>query len=427
MSLELEEVRRQVDISLRAALLADSAKLYRNHFLTGFSLKDAPPFNDWAFTCSEDLRHKLSEALGALAEDYCTLGQASQAIPYARRLVSLDPLDEAAHRRLMEVYLQAGQNNAALKQYQACEQILRKELNLDPQPETRELYKKIRKGELKPVPRQKPTEDVSPQHNLPLQLSSFIGREKEQEAITKLIAGNRLVTLVGTGGIGKTSLALQMGHKLLKDYPDGVWFSALDSLSDPELVPQTVAAIFDIRERPDTPSLELLTNALSTKTALLILDNSEHLLDACAQLITALLQACPDLKILATSREAFGMAGEAIYRIPSLSVPEQREDSLEKLSEYEAVRMFAERAALVQSAFHLTDENIQTVAEICRKVDGIPLAIELAAARVDILQVDEILHQLDESFQVLANQSSDHLRSSSNPANIHGLELGAAR
>ena len=399
------QARAENDISRRAALLTDAAKLYRNHFLTGFSLKDAQPFNDWAFVKSEELRHQLAEVLRTLAEDYCSMGQASQAIPHARRLVALDPLDEAAHRHLMEIYLQAGQNNAALKQYKICEEILRKELNLDPQPETRELYKKIRKGELKPASTPRPVATLPTPHNLPRQLSTFIGREKEQRAINKLIAGNRLVTLVGTGGIGKTSLALQVGHKLLQEYPDGVWFIGLDSLSDPALVPQTVAAIFDIRERPDKGILELLTNALRTRSVLLIFDNSEHLLDACAQLITALLQYCTNLKILATSREAFGIAGEAIYQVPSLSTPQPREDSIKKLGKYEAIQMFAERAALVQSAFQLTDENIRTVAAICRKVDGIPLALELAAARVNILQVDEILHQLNNSFQVLANQS----------------------
>ena len=401
----LTEGQREIDVSRRVALLSESAKLYRNLFLTGFSLRDAHPFNDWAFAKSEELRHQLGRALFTLSNDYCALGQAEQAIPYARRLIILDPLDEASHRQLMQVYMQAGQHNAALKQYQACEQLLRKELGIDPQPETRELYKKIRKRDIKPARVERPTESILPPHNLPLQLSSFIGREKEQRDIAKLVVRNRLVTLVGTGGIGKTSLALQVGHRLLNEHPDGVWFVALDSLSDPALVPQTVAAVFDIRERSDRPILELLTHALSTKTILLILDNSEHLLDACAQLITALLQACPNLKILATSREALAMAGEAIYRIPSLSVPEHRKLSLEKLSEYEAIRMFAERAALVQSTFQLTEKNIRAVAAICRKVDGIPLAIELAAARVNILQVDEILHQLEESFQLLANQS----------------------
>ena len=141
----LAQSRAQSEATLRTPLLSDAVKLYRNHFLTGFSLKDASGFNEWAFAKSEELRHQLAVALLQLSEDYCTLGQTDQAIPYARRLITLDPLNEASHRQLMHLYIQAGQHSAALKQYQACEQILRRELGVDPQPETRELYKKIRK------------------------------------------------------------------------------------------------------------------------------------------------------------------------------------------------------------------------------------------------------------------------------------------
>jgi predicted ATPase/DNA-binding SARP family transcriptional activator len=390
--------------SLRIPLLADSIKLYRSHFLTGFSLKDAPGFNEWAFAKSEDLRHQLSAALVTLSNDHCALGQADQAVPYARRLIALDPLNEASHRQLMQVYIQAGQYSAALKQYQTCEQILRKELNLDPQPETHALYKKIRKGEAKAVPVERQIETVAPQNNLPSQLSTFIGREQQQDKIAHLIAKNRLVTLVGAGGIGKTRLALQVGQKVLNDYPNGVWFIALDSLSDPELVPQTVAAVFNIRESPSRPISETLIDSLREKTALLIFDNCEHLLEACAQLITTLLQNCPNLKILATSRETLNLPGEAIYYLPPLSIPEQDVD-MENLAEYEAIRLFSECAALAQSSFTLTKENALAVVEICRKVDGIPLAIELAASRVDVLQVDEILRQLQDSFALLATDS----------------------
>jgi DNA-binding SARP family transcriptional activator len=149
----LTQSRASDTAALRISLLSDAVKLYRNHFLTGFSLKDAPGFNEWAFAKSEELRHQFSRALVALSEDYCALGQAEQAIPYARRLITLDALNEASHRQLMRVYIQAGQHSAALKQYQTCEQILRKELGIDPQPETRELYKKIRKREIKPQAR----------------------------------------------------------------------------------------------------------------------------------------------------------------------------------------------------------------------------------------------------------------------------------
>jgi predicted ATPase/DNA-binding SARP family transcriptional activator len=401
----LGQSRVQKEVAQRVSLLADAAKLYRNHFLTGFSLKDALTFNEWAFAESEELRRNLAEALNTLSEDYIALGEAEKAIPYARRLITLDPLNEASHRKLMDVYIQAGQHSAALKQYQTCEQILRKELGLDPQPETLALYKRIRKGDIKPAQVIKPAETNPPKHNLPSQLSSFIGREKEQTEIMNLIAKNRLVTLLGTGGIGKTSLALQVGHKLLNEYPNGIWFIALDSLSDLTLVPQTVAAVFEIRESNDRSRIEILINKLCEKTTLLILDNCEHVVEACAQLATTLLSNCSKLKILATSREVLNVTGEATYRTPSLSIPEQDEMSLQELTEYESIRLFKERAALAASSFTLTKENAQAVIDICRKVDGIPLAIELAAARVNMLQVSEILNQLQGSFALLSTDN----------------------
>src|SRR6266498_1286400 len=401
----LSQARQQSDPVLRIDLLSDAVKLCRDHFLTGFSLKDAPNFNEWAFGESEDLRRNLAEVLNTLSEDHIALGEAEKAILYARRLIALDPLNEASHRQLMEVYIHAGQHSAALEQYQTCEQILRKELGLDPQPETLALYKRIRKREIKPAQIVKSTETTTPKHNLPSQLSSFIGREKEQTEIMNLIAKHRLVTLVGTGGIGKTSLALQVGHKLLNEYPNGIWFIALDSLSDPNLVPQTIAAVFEIRESNDRSSIEILTNRLCGKTALLILDNCEHVVDACAQLATTLLSNCPMLKILATSREVLNVTGEATYQTPSLSIPEQDEASLQKLTEYESIRLFTERAALAFPSFTLTKENAQAVIDICCKVDGIPLAIELAAARVNILQVAEILNQLQGSFALLSTDN----------------------
>ena len=400
----IARARPEEDLALRVPPLSDAVKLYRNHFLTGFSLKDAYPFNEWAFVESEELRRALADALMMLVESHCALKQADLAIPYARRLITLDPLNESAHRQLMEVYLQAGQHSAALKQYQTCEQILRKELNLDPQLETRALYKRIRKGGMKPVQVDKPDETIAPKHNLPVQLSSFIGREKEQKEILSLLEENRLVTLAGVGGIGKTRLSLQVAQDLLEDYPNGVWFVALESLANPALVPTTVASVFDIREAPDRSVIDILINKLREKTTLLILDNCEHLLDACVQLIKTLLINCPNLKILATSREVLNLAGEATYYLPCLSTPEDSR-SLETLSGYESIRLFAERASLALSSFRLTKENAQPILDICRRVDGIPLSIELAAAHINVLATKEILKQLNESFSLLTTDS----------------------
>jgi predicted ATPase len=401
----VEKSRAESDPSLRTALLAESATLYRNHFLTGFSLKDAHPFDEWAFSVSEELKRKLSYTLTSLAANYCSLGHADQAISYARRLVALDPLNEGSHRQLMEAYMQAGQQNAALKQYQTLEQTLRQELNLDPQPETRDLYKKIRKGEMKPLQEQPKEKTTVKKHNLSHPVSKFIGREREMKEIKNMLKGNRLVTLVGAGGIGKTSLSLQLGRSLTEMFADGVWFIALDALSDPPAVAKTTADVFNIKENHIVQILSKLNEYLQTKHALLIFDNCEHLLDACAELISTLLGHCPNIRVLATSREGLGISGEAVYTMPSLPIPEAGMDLslLDVQTNYESINLFAERAKLALASFELTKDNIEAVARICCHLDGIPLAIELAAARVNILQVNEILEQLLNSFSLLTN------------------------
>ncbi len=245
---------------------------------------------------------------------------------------------------------------------------------------------------------------IDQQSNLPSLLTSFFGREKEQREIINLLKKNRLVTLAGAGGVGKTRLAIQVGHQLHHEYPHGVWFVPLETLSDPLRVPQTVAAVFGIREGIDRQALEILKNVLRTRTTLLILDNCEHLLDACTQLAKILLTYCPNLRMLTTSREVLKLEGEAAYYLPSLSTPEES-DSLEKISASEFVQLFVDRASLAQSTFQLTPENAQAIGDICRRVDGIPLAIELIVARVNILRVEEISNQLQKSFAILENHS----------------------
>ena len=400
----INESRTQTDISLRIPLLVDSVTIYRNHFLTGFSLKDAPHFNEWAFTESENLRSKLAIALTMLSNDLCSLGQAETAIPHARRLIALDPLNEASHRQMMKVYIEAGQHNTALKQYQTCEQVLRKELGIDPQPETRALYKQIRKGELKSTQPVKLIEASSPQHNLPYQLSKFIGREKELSEIKNLIKDNRLVTLIGTGGIGKTRLSLKTGEVLLNEFIDGVWFVEFAPLSDPALVRQTVAGLFNLVEQTEAASPTKLIQTLYSKKLILIFDNCEHLLDACARLADDLLKNCPNLKILATSREPLGITGEAQYHVPPLALPDIQH-LLEQILGYESIQLFEERARLVQENFSLTMVNASPIAHICQRLDGIPLAIELAAARVNLLSPEQIALKLDESFNLLTGGS----------------------
>jgi predicted ATPase/DNA-binding CsgD family transcriptional regulator len=248
-------------------------------------------------------------------------------------------------------------------------------------------------------------------NNLPLELSSFVGRERELVEVKRLLVDNRLLTLIGPGGCGKTRLALAVAFELVQSFEGGVWLVELASLSDPYLVPQVVASTLGVREAQDRPLTETLSKHLGSRKMLLALDNCEHLVEGCAALADGLLRACPNLRILATSREALGIAGERAWLVPSLSLPDPQDlpPPLEELPHYEAVRLFVERAGAVTSAFELTEDNAPAVAQLCRGLDGMPLAIELAAARVRVLSVEQIASRLKDSFGLLTGGSRTSL------------------
>ncbi len=243
-------------------------------------------------------------------------------------------------------------------------------------------------------------------NNLPQQSTSFVGREKEVAEVTALLSETRLLTLTGTGGAGKTRLSLQVAADLLTGDGDGVWLVELAGIADPELVPQAVADVLGVREKAGKPLQQTLTEFLKPRRLLLILDNCEHLVAACASLVADLLKNCPDVHILASSRERLGVPGERIYRVPSLSLPDpQRTQTVATLSQYEAVRLFIERAQTARPSFSVTDTNAPAVAQVCYQLDGIPLAIELAAARVRTLPVEEVNTRLDRRFRLLTGGS----------------------
>ncbi|HEY8744448.1 MAG TPA: adenylate/guanylate cyclase domain-containing protein, partial [Chloroflexota bacterium] len=243
-------------------------------------------------------------------------------------------------------------------------------------------------------------------HNLPLQLTSFIGRERELGELTRRLQTARLLTLTGSGGAGKTRLALQVAAELVPRYPDGVWLAELAPLADPALVRRTVAAAVGVREAPGQAILDTLLAALREKRLLLVLDNCEHVLDACARLADALLRGCPGVQLLAASREALGVAGEVSWRVPSLAVPslEQRV-AHEQVAEYDAVQLFVERAQAALPSFSITAQNAMALAQVCARLDGIPLALELAAARVKGLTVDQLADRLHDRFRLLTGGS----------------------
>ncbi len=248
-------------------------------------------------------------------------------------------------------------------------------------------------------------------NNLPEQLTSFIGREAELARVRSLIAGGRMVTLVGSGGCGKTRLSLQAAAECLGEYPDGVFFAELAPVTDGSRVAQTVAAAVGVRDEGRTPLIETLTRAITACHLLIVLDNCEHLIGECARFTETILRACPRVTILASSRESLGIGGEAVCRVPSLSLPEPDAPATARtIGQYEAVRLFVERASSVCPGFAVTDQSAAAVAQICYQLDGIPLAIELAAARVRTLSVSEIAPRLSDRFRLLTGGSRTALR-----------------
>jgi non-specific serine/threonine protein kinase len=253
-----------------------------------------------------------------------------------------------------------------------------------------------------------PVTKVEPRgkHNLPSQLTSFIGREQEIAQLKELLTTNRLVTLTGAGGAGKTRLAIEVAGSLLDAFADGVCLVELAALSDPQLVPQAVAEVLEVKVQPGKSPTETVCGYLASRNLLLVLDNAEHLLDACVQFADQASRRSTRLTILVTSRERLGMAGELTYRVPSLTVPAPTESAApQTVQAYESVRLFVERARLLRPDFTITDGNAAAVASICYRLDGIPLAIELAAPRLRSMSIEELNRRLDLRFALLTEGS----------------------
>jgi hypothetical protein len=241
---------------------------------------------------------------------------------------------------------------------------------------------------------------------LPIRITSFVGRTQELADVVELVGANRIVTLAGAGGVGKTRLAIEAATRLGDTFPDGVWFCDLGPLSDPDAVPQTLRLALGVREELSRTDLESVCVHLSDAGALVLLDNCEHLVQASAELATALLRACPRTHLLATSREPIGIEGEVAWRVPSLGAPENGGAvTPEELAAFDSVRLFVERASHARAGFALTRENATAVMEICTRLDGIPLAIELAAARIRVLSAQDLAGGLHDRFRLLGRGS----------------------
>jgi non-specific serine/threonine protein kinase len=389
--------------------LEAAVALFRGPLLEGWS-------DEWVLQDREQYEQQYLDALETVAEDSLAQGDLSKAIGYLHRITVADPLRESAHSRLMQALADQGDFAALVQAYRELRLLLHRELNSTPSAETTSLYLRLRStGRSAPraLASSRPPMALSDLNNLPPALTSFIGREKEIEEVKEMLARTRLLTLTGSGGCGKTRLSLEVARCALEDYDDGVWFVELAALSDPTLVPQTVASALSVAEKPGELLTTTLVTALAARRMLLILDNCEHLLDAAARLVDTFLKSCPGMRILISSREALGTAGENTYRVPSLSLPPQvsrtlafdrvaqAELTFENLFRFEAVRLFIDRAIAIKSDFTVLPQNASALIAVCHRLDGIPLAIELAAARVRALPVEEINTRLDNCFRLL--------------------------
>jgi len=365
--------------------------LYQNDLLIDF-------YDDWVFTHREHYRSLFLQTLLQLTQQFRSQSEYEQAIQLTHKVLAFDPANERAHQHLMFCHMALGDRNAALKQFEECARVLKEELGVEPSSATAALSEWIKQT----PPGIHPLEARIT--NLPFPFSSFIGRKHEMAEIKHSLSSTRLLTLAGSGGSGKTRLAIQVGMDLLDSFNDGVWWVDLSSLKNDSLVTQSIAKSLGIQDMPGQPLAETIANHIQSKYLLIIIDNCEHVIEESVKAIDFLLKECPRLKIIATSREALGVPGEQIWNISTLSIPDpQRLSIIELLMEYEGIRLFVDRAKSVNKDFALTEKNASFVAQICTSLDGIPLAIELAAARIKLLSPDQIAVRLNDRFQLLTS------------------------
>jgi predicted ATPase/DNA-binding SARP family transcriptional activator len=352
-------------------------------------------YEPWCEPRRDALRRRYHALVADLAVAQLKAGEYTAALELLEPVHAADPLDEGIARLLIQTQRAAERRPAAVTTYHRLVEALRDELGVAPDAETQRLGR-----ELTAQPEQAP---VTTPHNLPLRLSSFVGRERELHEVRAVLRHTRLLTLTGTGGSGKTRLAIELGELLLADYPGGIYLVELAPLATSDAVPRVVAATFGVQQTPDIDPTAAVAQHVRGRLQpmLLVLDNCEHLVDAAAALTHQLLTSAPNLCVLATSRQPLLLPGEVVWRVPSLSLPNDVGD----LQSYESVRLLLERAAASAPGFELTEGNAADVMTLCRRLDGLPLALELAAARLRSLPVSELVRRLDDRFALLVGGS----------------------
>jgi predicted ATPase/DNA-binding SARP family transcriptional activator/DNA-binding CsgD family transcriptional regulator len=364
-------------------------------------------YEEWTEGRREELRQLYLALLVELAGLHEEREELRLAIEALRKATAKEPILEEAHVDLMRLHALSRRPERALAQYERLRDTLSGRLGTRPAEATRRLRDEIAAGRLPMtlsvgLSQEEELLGVG-KHNLSAPMTSFVGRVQEIVEVKRTLAMTRILTLAGAGGSGKTRLACEVARDLIGAYPDGVWMVELAALSEPGLVAQEVAGALGVTERPGEPLADTLVDSLRGKEMLLVLDNCEHLIDGAAHLAEELLRSCPRLRILATSREPLSIAGEAVLQVDPLSLPERDgQASVEGLMRYEALRLFVDRARLRLPDFELTQYNARAVARVCWKLDGMPLAIELATARMGALAVEQVAQRLDVSLDVLS-------------------------
>ncbi len=359
-------------------------------------------YEDWSLVPRDEAQRLAVTLLLELARLHADRRDWDAACARLEELVAGDAANEEAHVALMRAHAAAGRRGQALAQFGRLRAALRADLDAEPEPATQQLYAALLAQREPAHDAPPPADTARPRHNLPAPVTTLFGREVAVDAVARALGESRLVTLTGAGGCGKTRLALAVARALLADARAHVWWVDLAALADPALVAGTVAAVLGLREQ----TVAAVVAALRERDVLLVLDNCEHLLAACVPLVGALLAACPAVRVLATSRAALRAAGEAIWRVPSLPVPADEPRGVAALAALEAnpaVQLFAARARLARQDFALTPENARAVATICRRLDGLPLALELAAARVALLALPQLAARLDDALGLLGD------------------------
>jgi predicted ATPase/DNA-binding SARP family transcriptional activator len=391
--------------------LREAVALYRGPLLMDCS-------DEWVIAEREARAQTYLAVLETLAQQALGEGSPADATRWLRLIIATDPYRESACAALMQALADCGDRAAVTQVYRDLRLLLRRDLNADPSPEIEQLYDRLRRQERTTAVVAAPvsqTETAARRH-LPVPLTDLVGREEEQEAVVGWLSRRRLVTLTGPGGIGKTRLAIAAAEAALSQFPQGVWFVDLAAVTDPNLLASVVAKTLGIVEEKEKPPAETLQEQLAGQTLLLVLDNCEHLLEASAWLVSSLLSTCPELRILATSRQSLGVTGEQNYRVHGLSLPPpplEAEDAGRWLGEKEptallefaAARLFVERAIEADPAFRLSRRHLGAVTNIVRQLDGIPLAMEMAAARLRSLTVQEIETRLTDRLRLLTTGS----------------------